>query len=71
MTVEQKLDVYKFRINVKEDGVYKSREVLPVILYFAGYCCYAVFMKMKCSSCKDLISGRDNVQEIPEINSYF
>ena len=27
--------------------------------------------KIKCSSCKDLISGRDNVEEIPEINCYF
>ena len=41
------------------------------LLYLAGYCCYAVFKKIKCNSCKDLISGKDNVEEIPEINSYF
>ena len=69
MIKEQKLDVYKFRIDVKGDDVNKCR-VLPIILYLAGYC-YAVFKKIKCSSCKDLISGRDNVEKIPEMNSYF
>ena len=54
-----------------EDDINKCREVLPVILYLAGYCCYAVFKNIKCNSCKDLISGRDNMEEIPEINSYF
>ena len=39
--------------------------------FLAGYFCYAVFKKIKCNICKDLISGRDNVEEIPEINSYF
>ena len=66
MTEEQKLDVYKFRIDVKEDDVNKSSDVLPVILYLVGYCCYAVFKKIKC---KDLISERDNMKEILEINS--
>ena len=71
MTEEQKLDVYKFRIDFKEDDINKCREVLPIILYLAGYNCYVVFKKIKCNSCKDLISGRDNVEEIPKINSYF
>ena len=57
VTEEQKLDVYKFRIDVKEDDINKCREVLPVILYLAGNCCYVVFKKIKCNSCKDLISG--------------
>ena len=38
VTEEQKLDVYKFRIDVKEDDINKCREVLPVILYLSGYC---------------------------------
>ena len=67
MTDEQKLDVNKFRIDVKEDDVNICKDVLPVISYLAGYCCYAVFKKIKCNSYKDLISGRD----IREINSYF
>ena len=57
MTEEQKLDVYKFRIDLKEDDIIKCREVISVIQYFAGYCCYVVFKKIKCKSCKDLISG--------------
>ena len=47
MTDKQNFDVYKFRINVKEDDVNKCIEILPVILYLAGYCCYAVFKKIK------------------------
>ena len=58
------------KVDVKEDDV-KCREVLPVILYLVGYCCHAVFKKIKYNCCKDLISRRDNVEEIPEINSYF
>ena len=69
-TEEQKINVYKFRID-KEDDVNKCIEVLPVILYLVGFCCYAVFKKIKCNGCKVLISGRDNVEEIPEINGYI
>ena len=58
VTEEQRLDVYKLRIDVKEDDVNKCIEVLPVILYLANYCWYAVFKKIKCNSCKNLISER-------------
>ena len=61
---EQKLDVHIFRIDVKEADINKWRKVLPVILYLADYCCYVVFKNIKCNICKDLISGRDNVEEI-------
>ena len=63
------LDVYKFRIDVKDD-INKCRKVLPITLYLARYCWYVVFKKIKCNSCKSLISGRHN-EEISEINSYF
>ena len=33
VTEEQMLDVYKFRIDVKENDDNKCRDVLPVILY--------------------------------------
>ena len=59
--------MYKFRIDVKDDDVNKCREVLSVIIYFAGYCCYAVLKKIKCNNCKSLIFEWDNVEEIPEI----
>ena len=67
MTKKQKLDECKYRIDVKDDDVNKSREIISVIIYFAGYCCYAVFKKIKSNNCKSLISGSDNVGEIPEI----
>ena len=53
---KQKLDVYKFRIDVKDDDVNKCREVLPVTIYSAGYCCYAVLKKIKCNIYKKFIS---------------
>ena len=59
--------MYRFRIDIKEDDVNKCIEVLPVILYLACYCCCVVFKKIKCNSLKNLISGRDNVEEILEI----
>ena len=50
VTKELKLDMYKFRTDSKEDDVNKCIEVLPVILYFAGCCCYN---KIKCNNCKN------------------
>ena len=70
MTDEQKLNVYKFRIDVKEADINKCR-VFPVILYLAGYRCYVVLKKIKCNSCKDSIPTRDNVEEKPERKNYF
>ena len=60
--------MYKFRIDVKENDVDKCREV---IIYFTGYCYYTVFKKIKCNTCKNIVSERDNLKEIPEINSYL
>ena len=71
MTAEQILDINKFDIDVTDDDINQCREVLSAILYFADYCCIAVFKKMKCNICKNLISERDIVGEIHEINSIF
>ena len=68
MTEEQNLDVYKFNIDVTDNDVHQCK-VLPIIIYLAGYCCNAVLKKMKCYSCKSLVSGRDDM--LPDINSYF
>ena len=43
MTEEQNLDVYKFNIDVTDNDVHQYKEVLPIIIYLAGYCCNAVF----------------------------
>ena len=65
------LDMYKFRIDVKDEDVNKCREVIPLILYLAGYRCHAIFKKIEYNSSEDLISVRDNVEEKPQINNYF
>ena len=48
------INSYTFRIDCKEGDINKCREVLPVILYLAGYYYYAVLKKNKWNSCKDL-----------------
>ena len=40
---EQKLDIYKFNIDVTNDHINQGREVFPVTLYLAGYCCCSGF----------------------------
>ena len=40
---------------------------IETYLIFSG----AIFRKIECNSFKNLISGRHNVEEIPEMNSYF
>ena len=63
-------DIYEFRINVADNkDIKQCWEV--VILSLVGYCCCAVFKKMKSNSCQNLISGRDNLEEMPEIINYF
>ena len=69
MTEEQNLDVYKFNIDVTDNDIHQCKEVLPIIIYLAGYCCNTISKKMKCYSCKSLVSGRDDM--LPDINSYF
>lgn len=43
--------------------------MLPVIVYVAGYCCYAVPEKMKCKHCKDLLIY-DNENDVLESYQY-
>ena len=42
----------------------KHREVLPVILYLTGSCCYAVFRKIKYNSCKDLRCEKNTLNKL-------
>ena len=48
-----------------------AEKFFSVILSLTVYCCYAVFKKIKCNSFKDSITEKDNMEEKPEINSYF
>ena len=62
-------DTDQFDINVLESDIENCKEsdVLPVIVYLAGYCCYAAFNKIKCSFCKDILTFSND--EIPESHS--
>ena len=71
MTLMQKLDLHKFNIDITYNDVDECRDVLPVIIYLAGYCCYAVFKKTKCNSCKQLITRTESVEEIAESYNYL
>ena len=44
MTEEQNLDVSKL-MDVTDNDIHHCKEVLPIIIYLAGYCCNAVFKK--------------------------
>lgn len=38
------------------DDVSSTDDVLPVIVYVAGYCCYSICKKLSCSDCKTLLT---------------
>ena len=63
MTEEQNLDVYKFNIDVTDNDVHHHYNI------FSGLLLLSRLKKIKCYSCKSLVSGRDDMQ--PDINSYF
>jgi hypothetical protein len=52
------------------DDVSSADDVLPVIVYVAGYCCYSVCKKLSCSECKTLLTcAEGNVDDLH--NSYI
>lgn len=63
-------DTDQFNINVLESDIdnCKESDVLPIIVYLAGYCCYAAFKKMKCNFCKDILTFSND--DMPESHSY-
>ena len=46
---EENLDVYKFNIDVTENDVHQCKEVLPIKIYLAGYCCCSITSLTKVS----------------------
>ena len=64
-------DIEKFNLTVSQSDIDKCKEVLPVIVYLAGYYCYAVFKKTKCSYCKDLVTYNNNENDMPENHNYI
>ena len=42
-------------IEIDEGDIQNCDEVIPVIAYIAGYCCYKINNKLQCSECKDIL----------------
>ena len=62
---------YEVNINVTNFDFDKCKDILPVIVYLAGYCCYTVNKKMKCKSCYEIISRNDYDNEPPASYDYL
>lgn len=60
-----------FTVEITENDIEKTMEYLPVLTYLAGYCCYVVTKKNKCNSCRDLVTYNENVEDLPDRNSYI
>lgn len=60
----------KFKIMISKDDIEKCKKVLPVIVYVAGYCCYAVQKKNNCKHCKDLLTYNSDNDVLPENHEY-
>lgn len=58
-------------LDVTREDTEKCKDVLAVITYLAGYCCYAVCKKMKCLFCKDIVTCTDLADTLPENHSYI
>lgn len=62
-------DIQLYDLSVSRSDFKVCDDVLPVIVYLAGYCSYAVVKKMKCNHCKDLVTCADG--EIPDSHNYI
>ena len=58
-------------LEVTSEDISKCKDILAVITYLAGYCCYAVSKKMKCLFCKDMITCTELADTLPENHSYI
>lgn len=63
-------DMEKFCITVSESDITQCQKVLPVIVFLAGYCCYAVFKKTRCNDCKSLVTCSSD-DDLPESHNYI
>lgn len=60
-----------FDLEVTQDDIEKCIDVLPVITYLAGYCCYAVSKKLKCSFCQDILTCDEGLENMPDNHNYI
>ena len=62
---------FEVYINIKNSDIKLCENVLPVIVYLAGYCCYAVNKKMKCKACFEIITRTDCDDKSPQSYDYI
>lgn len=56
---------------VSKEDIDMCEEVMPVIVYLAGYCCHSVLKKMKCNACRDMITCVNSSEDVLENHSYI
>lgn len=71
-TTRESLYETQVPVNVTKDGIAACQDVLPVIVYLAGYCSFAVFKKLNCRICKELTTcAHDDDTTIPDSHNYI
>ena len=58
-------------LQVTSDDIENCKDEFPIITYLAGYCCYSVYKKRKCNSCKEMITGALDEETFPENQKYL
>lgn len=58
-------------LDVSKEDIDMCEEVMPVIVYLAGYCCHSVLKKMKCNACRDMITCVNSGEDVLENHSYI
>ena len=57
-------------ISIKEKDFDECQEVMHIIVYLAGYCCFSVNKKIGCDYCKELMTHTDD-HDFPETHNYI
>ncbi|XP_064093175.1 uncharacterized protein LOC135205849 [Macrobrachium nipponense] len=58
-------------LQVTQNDIDNCKGVFPIITYLAGYCCYSVYKKGKCNSCKEMITGEHDEEIFPKNHRYL
>ena len=61
----------KYDVEVTQGDIEECMDLIQVITYLAGYCCFAVSKKIKCELCKELLTCNEDIESLPDIHSYI
>ena len=65
------VNLHRFDVDVTQTDIESCMGYLQVLIYIAGYCCFAVSKKTKCDSCKDLLTRNEDIESLPDNNRYI